>query len=139
MTFYIWNITSNYFSSLKMCIDSAQTGCICSWRTLRNGFVPRFLKNENGNSFVTNPLTWKTDSEYAPKLLNNGSVLSKFNKIYLHTTDAQISNGLLYVKKPKFPWSFLYFSRNYHIGDINLFYMNIRENVLQRIHAFLEK
>ncbi len=134
-----WPVPKDYFSSLKMCADSLQTGCICSWRTLRNGFVPWFHKNEKGNSFVTNPLTWTTGNEYAPKELNKGSVLSKFNKIYKHTTDAQISNGFLYVKKPTFPWSFLYFSRNYHVGDINLFYINIRENVQQRIHAFLAK
>ncbi|MES1214788.1 MAG: DUF3089 domain-containing protein [Bacteroidota bacterium] len=132
-----WPVPKDYFTSLTMCADSMQTGCICSWRTLRNGFVPYYLKNENGNSFVTNPLTWKTDDAYASKQLNKGSVLRNFNKIYKRTTDAQISNGLLYVKKPKFPWSFLYFSRNYHIGDINLFYINIRENVALRIHEFL--
>jgi len=134
-----WPVPKDYFSSLKMCDDSLQTGCICSWRTLRNGFIPYYLKNENGNSFVTNPLTWTTNDKYAPRQYNKGSVLTKFNKIYRHTSDAQISNGLLYVKKPKFPWSFLYFSRNYHVGDINLFYMNIRENVEQRIHTFLNK
>jgi len=132
-----WPVPKDYFTSLKMCSDSTQTGCICSWRTLRKGFIPFYLKNENGNSFVTNPLTWTTGNEYASKQLNKGSVLSRFNKVYKHTTDAEISNGLLYVHKPKFPWSFLYFSRNYHIGDINLFYMNIRGNVAKRIDAFL--
>lgn len=131
-----WPVPKEYFTSLKMCSDSLQTGCICSWRTLRNGYVPEFLKNENGNSYVTNPLTWTTDSVYASKTLNKGSVLKKFNKVYKRTTDAQISNGFLYVRKPKFPWSFMYFTKNYHIGDINLFYLNIRENVDQRIRSF---
>jgi len=134
-----WPIPKEYFSSLKMCNDSSQTGCICSWRTLRNGYVPYFLKEENGNSFVTNPLTWTTDSIYAPRKLNKGSVLFKFNKLYTHTTDGQIANGFLYVRKPKFPWSFLYLTRNYHVGDINLFYLNIRENVRQRVNSFNSK
>jgi hypothetical protein len=131
-----WSVPKEYFTSLKMCTDSLQTGCICSWRTLRNGYFPSILEDEKGNSYVTNPLTWTTDSLYAPKELNKGSVLTKFNKVYKQTTDAHTSNGLLYVKKPKFPWSFLYTTKNYHIGDINLFYLNIRENVGQRIHAF---
>ena len=131
-----WPVPKGYYSSLKICADSLQTGCICSWRTLQKGYIPYYIKNEKGNSFVTNPLTWTSGGEYAPKKMNNGSVLTKFNKIYKHTTDAQISNGLLFVKKPRFPWSFLYFSRNYHIGDINLFYLNIRENVMQRISTF---
>lgn len=134
-----WSMPKEYFGSLKMCSDSLQTGCICSWRTLRNGYVPYYLKSEKGNSFVTNPLTWTTDEQYASRKLNKGSVLTKFNKMYKHTTDARISNGFLYVKKPKFPWSFLYLSKNYHVGDINLYYLNIRENIRQRIIAFNKK
>jgi hypothetical protein len=131
-----WPVPKEYFSSLKMCEDSLQTGCICSWRTLKKNFVPFYLKKENGNAYVTNPLTWTTTSEYAPRKLNKGSVLTNFNKIYKATTDAQVSNGFLYVKKPKFPGSFLYLTRNYHIGDINLYYINIRENVSRRIAMF---
>lgn len=134
-----WPVPKDYFASLKMCEDSLQTGCICSWRTFRKGFVPFYLKNDKGNSFVTNPLNWTTGDQYASRKMNKGSVLTKFNSIYFKTTDAQISNGLLYVKKPKFPFSFLYFKRNYHVADINLFYLNIRENVKERIAVFWKK
>jgi Protein of unknown function (DUF3089) len=131
-----WPVPKDYFTSLKMCADSLQTGCICSWRTVRKGFIPFYLRDIPDSAYVTNPLTWTTGNEYAPRQLNKGSVLTKFNKVYNQTTDAQINNALLNVKKPKFPWSFLYFARNYHVGDINLFYLNIRENVRQRISMF---
>lgn len=131
-----WPVPAGFFSSLPMCQDSLQTGCVISWRTFRKGYVPPYLKNEKDPALATNPLTWKTDSIPASKLLNKGSVLTKFNKVYPHTTDARLEKGLLYVKKPKFPWSFLYFTRNYHIADINLFYLNIRENVNQRVKAY---
>lgn len=134
-----WPVTKNYFSSLKMCEDSLQTGCICSWRTFRKGFIPYYLKNENGNSYVTNPLTWTTGSEYASRKLNKGSILTQFNRLFTQTSDAQVSNGLLYISKPKFPGSFFYFTRNYHVGDINLYYINVRENVAQRIKAFSQQ
>ena len=131
-----WPVPKEYFSSLKICEDSLQTGCICSWRTLRNNFIPPYLKKENGNSYVTNPLNWTTGSTYASRQMNRGSVLTNFNKVYRHTTDARISNGFLYVRKPKFPWSFLFFTRNYHIADINLYYINLRDNIKARIAAF---
>ncbi|MGH2552237.1 MAG: DUF3089 domain-containing protein, partial [Chitinophagaceae bacterium] len=145
-----WPVLNDYFSNLKMCEDSLETGCLCSWRTFRKGYIPSYMRANknivaggnaffNNHSFVTNPLNWKTTSEYASKKMNKGSVLTKFNNIYFHTTDAQIGNGLLYVKKPKFPWSFLYFRKNYHIADINLFYLNIRENLQQRIVSYLKK
>jgi hypothetical protein len=134
-----WAVPKEYFTTLKMCRDSLETGCICSWRTFRNGFIPYYLKNENGNSYATNPLTWTMDDTYAPRQMNKGSVLSKFNKVYKQTTDARINNGLLFVRKPKFPWGFLYFRKNYHIADVNLFYLNMRENIRQRISSFNKK
>jgi len=131
-----WPVPKEYFSSLRMCADSLQTGCVCSWRTMRRGFVPRYLRNENGDSWVTNPITWTMDGSYASRKLNRGSVLKNFNRIYPATTDAQISNGFLYVRKPRFPWSFLYFTRNYHVADINLYYINLRENISRRIAMY---
>lgn len=129
-------IPKNSFSSLKMCEDSLQTSCVCGWRTFREGYKAPYLEVEKDFSLVTNPITWKTDSVYGPKKLNTGSVLYKFNKIYKRTTDAQIHEGIIWVKRPKFPWGFLYSTKNYHVGDINLYYMNIRENIEQRINSY---
>ncbi len=131
-----WAVPKDYFTSLKMCTDSLQTGCICSWRTFRKDYIPFWLKKEKGNSYVTNPLSWSVGNEFVSRKNNRGSILKNFNKIYSHTSDAQINNGLLYTRKPKFPFSFLYLTKNYHVGDINLYYINIRENVTRRIAMF---
>lgn len=142
-----WPVPKEYFTSLKMCEEATETGCIISWRTYRTGFIPSYLKSKNKksdslfgqtNTYVTNPLNWKTTEENITKTFNKGSVLTKFNRIYKQVSNAKIENGLLFVNKPKFPWSFLYFTKNYHIADINLFYLNIRENVEQRIYSFLK-
>jgi len=130
------SIPKNFFSSLKICVDSLQTGCVCGWRTFRKGYKPPYIEAEKEFSLVTNPLTWKTDNEYAHKNMNTGSLLYKFNKIYKRTTDAQVHEGVIWVNRPKFPWSFLYSTKNYHVGDINLYYMNIRENVDQRVKKY---
>lgn len=135
-----WPVNKGYFSSMEFCRDSFQTGCLVSWRTLHKGYVPWYLKKEdNAAALVTNPLNWKTTGEYAPRELNKGSVLKDFNKIYPATTDAWIKNGFLYTHHPKFPGSFLFIRRNYHIGDINLFYVNLREDVKRRIGLFWKK
>lgn len=134
-----WPVPKDYFSSIKICTDSLQTGCICSWRTFRRGYLPSYVIAENGNAYVTNPLTWTEGEQYAPRSLNKGSVLKNFKKIYYHTADAQISNGVLWIRKPRFPGGFFYFIRNYHIADINLYYINIRQNAAARINAFMKK
>lgn len=132
-----WPVPKTYFTTLSMCESPEQTGCICSWRTFRKNYVPEWLRNENGNSYVTNPLTWTSNPGFVSRKENKGSILKNFNKVYPHTSDAQISNGLLYTRKPRFPWSFLFMTKNYHVGDINLYYINLRENVAARINRYL--
>lgn len=133
------SIPKNYYTHLKPCTDSAQTGCIIGWRTYRKKYEPEFVKKENGNSFVVNPLTWTTTDEYAPKNLNKGGVLIKFNKVVPEVADAQIHDDILWTHKPHFPGSFLFRRKNYHIGDINLYYVNIRENLRVRVAAYYKK
>lgn len=131
-------IPKDFFTSLQLCEEPQQTGCFCGWRTFRKGFLPPYVETENGKSLITNPITWKTDSSYARRKMNAGSVLYKFNKVYKKTTDAQIYSGVLWVRRPKFPWSFLYRTKNYHAGDINLYYMDIKKNLGQRIENYFQ-
>jgi hypothetical protein len=130
------SVPKNSFTHISMCTDSSQTGCVIAWRTFRVGYEPDFVIKENGNSFVTNPLTWTTTNEYAPVSMNKGGVLTKFNSIALQVADAQIHNDVLWANKPHFPGSFFFRKKNYHIGDINLYYVNIRENVRARAKAY---
>jgi pimeloyl-ACP methyl ester carboxylesterase len=132
-----WPIPQNSFQQIPVCTDSLQTGCFCGWRTLRLGYVPKYIQKEEVPSFVTNPLSWDTTGTHIPRSENKGSVLKDFSKIVPATTDAQIHGNVLWVNKPKFPGSALYKAKNYHIGDMNLFYMNIRQNIEQRIFAYL--
>lgn len=131
-----WPVAGHYYNTITICKDPVQTGCICSWRTFRQGYRPPYMQKETDTAWVTNPLSWTTSTDFISRKENKGAVV-RFNKLYKKSTDAQISNGLLQTRKPRFPWSFLYRSKNYHVGDINLYYMDIRENVGQRIASFL--
>lgn len=132
-----WPVRTNQFTTIPLCATPTQTGCYCSWRTYKEGYEPPYRKNETGISIgVTNPLSWTTDNTFVSRKQNQGSVLYKYNKIYKKTTDAQINGGFLFTKKPHFPGSFLYRTSNYHAGDINLYYMNVRENVRVRVSSY---
>lgn len=129
-------ISDRAFTSLRPCNDSLQTGCVLGWRTYKKNYEPAFVVKENGTCLITNPLTWTTTNVYANRTLNKGSILLKFNKIRTHVTDAQVHDGILWIKRLYLPGSFLIRRKNFHIGDINLFYLNIREDVRRRIHRF---
>jgi hypothetical protein len=132
-------IPQNAFTELQPCKDSLQTGCFVGWRSFKKGYEADYVKAEKTKSYVTNPLTWGSVDTYAPRELNKGAVLTNFNTLRPHVADAQIHDGVLWLNRPHFPGSFLLAIKNYHIGDINLFYMNIRENVHARVGAYLKR
>lgn len=127
------------YSSIPICSNPNQTGCICAWRTYQTDYKPPFVFKENFVSAVTNPLTWDTSAEKASRDLNKGGILLNFNKAVPRVASAQVAGGVLWTEKPHFFGNILYTTKNYHIGDYNLYYQNIRENVDQRIRAFWKR
>ncbi len=129
-------IPENYFTHLKICTDPTKTNCYCGWRTFQVNYVPPFVQKEKIRSSVTNPLSWTTNADPASFENNQGAILRKFNRVYNHVADAQIKDGVLWTHKPRFPGSFLLRTKNYHVGDINLYYYSLRNNVRQRVIVY---
>jgi hypothetical protein len=131
-------VSKKYYENISPCENANDVGCIISWRTFKINYNPS--KVPKGDSIlVTNPLSWKTNDEYVPKSANLGGVMLDFAKVRSEFTDAQVNNGVLWASKPKFPFSFLYWNRNYHPGDINFYYYNIQQNAIDRINSHLKK
>ncbi|MBK9720432.1 MAG: DUF3089 domain-containing protein [Saprospiraceae bacterium] len=125
------------YKILKPCKNEFETGCICSWRSFKKGYKAEFQDAEKP-VVITNPLIWTTEENvYADKSKNIGSVLDNFSKAPVpNISGAQIYKHILWVDKPKFKGSFLYPFSNFHRGDFNIFYMNVRQNAMQRLNAF---
>jgi hypothetical protein len=133
------SVPKGYFTYLKPCVDSTDIQCFVTWRTFREGYLPDYVKKENGACWVMNPLTWTMSDTAISRRENKGAVLLKFNKPYKHTNGARIVNGALWINKPKFPLGFFLKAKNYHAGDFNLFYYSVRTNVSQRINAYFKE
>jgi hypothetical protein len=132
-------VKKDAFSNIIPCESELETNCFCSWRTWQRGHGPKIKRDTFGDLLVTNPLTWKTSGS-AEKEMNTGTLLGNYYKLYQPgLTDAEVNGNILWVEKPKFPWSFLFCMRNYHVVDINFFWMNLRENAFKRSQVFLTK
>jgi len=131
-------VRPGYFQSIRSCDNPTETGCFCSWRTMNEGYMPGYIKNEGYKAIVTNPLTWTTAQPDAPRSANPGAVLRKFSKIKPRVTNAVVHEGVLWTNKPKFFGNIFLRTKNYHIADYNFFYLSIRRNVRQRLDTFLQ-
>jgi Protein of unknown function (DUF3089) len=129
-------VEKNLYSSLPLCRDSTSTGCFISWRTYREGYEGRYVSKTDSSIAVINPLLWSPNTDLAVRDLQKGAVLYKFNKVYTHTQSSRISGNALWISKPHFPGGVFYATKNYHAGDFNLFYLDIREDVARRIKYF---
>ncbi len=132
-------IREDYFSKIQPCKDSTSTGCFVSWRTFKFGYTePTHIAKETFKCIVVNPLIWTSEKKLVERKLNYGGVLKNFNKVIPGIVNAEIHNNVLWTSKPRFFGNIFFTKKNYHVGDINLFYLNIRKNVSSRINMFLK-
>ena len=149
---------------LTACSTSQQIGCVAIWETFGEGFTD-YAKWVRGQVywnpgrqrwvsatpdqllFSVNPMTWDEGSEIAPAYMNLGAVPFVWGDTGFPNIDpVQISTQNVhgYLMASPIPPKNLFVDGEamhdtliYHIHDFNLFWMNIRENARERIHAFL--
>lgn len=124
---------------LPVCTQPDATGCFVSWSTYRKNYVPPYYPLALERAVCVNPISWSWNENPVPTAAHKGSVLSDFNTVMPQICDAQVKGGILWLTKPQFPGSWLYRNPNYHIGDINLFYIDIRENACNRVNAYYRR
>jgi hypothetical protein len=141
------NIGKNSFKTIVLCESASQTNCYVAWHTRKHGSEIEPPKRkmigapayQNYTEYTcVNPLTWKTDTSYAPASLNLGSVPKSFDCIDTGLIDAKISpQAIIWSHKPSkkgYPKG-----ENYHVYDYSMFYMNIRGNVKERCETYLSR
>ncbi|HRI00355.1 MAG TPA: DUF3089 domain-containing protein [Saprospiraceae bacterium] len=131
-------IPASAFKQLKACKSKMETSCICSWRTYEEGMDKTSIVKPQQELIITNPISWEISDRKTELSEHRGMIISDFDATkHKQCIQAQIyNNSILWINKPKFKGSWLYLSKNYHRGDINLFYLDIRENAKYRLNLF---
>lgn len=127
------------FSYIPICDDPNDTGCWLTWNTYAKDYYPPNHDFWYADALNVNPLSWKTDTTYVSWGENRGGILKNYKKIRPGLSDAQNMDGMLWINKLEFFWSFMINWDRYHVVDYNLFYVNIRENVAERVATYLEE
>ncbi len=120
---------------IPLCETPNQTGCFVSWRTYHKSAQ---VKNKYDHECIgiVNPISWRTSTEFQSAELNSGALVNTDHALYPGLVSATIKKGVLITERPHFPGSSLMRTKNYHKGDINLYYRNIQENVLLRCLSY---
>lgn len=130
-------IDSTRYKTIPFMKNASQTGGFVTWNTFKKKFDLQQYKWYKGK-VVINPVTWDTTS-IAKRNLHKGFLFSN-GKIYSNSFDTHRDNGVLWISTPHFPFRYLAFTlKNYHVGDVNLFWEDIRQNSLLRVQEFIKK
>lgn len=127
----------NEFKTIQPMMQPSETGGFVSWNTYKKGTFPK-NKTQYKGAVTTNPITW--DATKTTTLNQHKGFLYSNGKLYTKALKIEITDGMVWSTNPKFPLRFfMSFMKNYHAGDINLFWQDIKENVELRTKAWLEK
>jgi hypothetical protein len=124
----------NLFKTIPFMEHPDQIGGFVTWNTFKKKFDKNKYKWFKGK-VVINPITWDTTS-FAKRELHKGFLYSN-GKMYKNSFDTHTADGVIWISTPRFPYRYLtLIMPNYHSGDVNLFWEDIRENALLRVKSF---
>jgi hypothetical protein len=132
-------VEENWFTHLKPCTNASETGCVLSWRTFKEGYKPDYVLHEKEKAIVTNPLSWSSSDTIVARKENKGGVVTNFNQLVKKVAAANNARDVIWTHKPRFFGNIFFTTKNYHIGDYNLYYLSVRENVKERVSSYKRK
>jgi len=128
------------FKNIKPMNSANETGGFVTWNTFKYNKYPRKDNYENWfkGGVTTNPITWD-DSKETKKDLHKG-LLYRDLKIFSQNIDIKLIDGIVWSTVPNVPGKILLQTvRSYHFADINLFWVDIRENAKLRVDQWFKK
>lgn len=142
-----FSVTEQYLAEnphLKFAEGADDTGVIVSYNTEGTGNLDEYNGVVKEGSIAINPINWKRDETYASASDNLGS-LDKDMNIVTGLADARINldRGVVICESAD---HVTYASKSvdcfgpdsYHSNDYSFYYMNLKENVADRIETFLK-
>ncbi len=129
-------VDKNRYKTISFMEHPDQTGGFVTWNTFKKNFDKKNYKWYKGKA-VINPVTWDTTT-VAKRKFHKGFLYSN-GKMYKNSFETHTSDGVIWISTPHFPYRFIAFTvPNYHTGDVNLFWEDIRENSLLRVKSYQE-
>ncbi len=126
------------FKQLSACETPTDQHCYCAWMSYGTGYVPAWLGQKEEPPSAIHPITWTTEVGKAnDRKVHLGAVRESFRNKNPGSITAQLRpEGVLWIDQPHIFLVGKWLHRdNWHVGDFNLFWDNIRTNAHERLEA----
>ncbi len=155
-------VFTRHLTDIPPCATADQIGCVAIWGVFAEGYRDfsaweainvywdadaRRWRSAVGMPLVgTNPVSWREDGLPVPARLHQGAVpfgvaATHFSRPVPHFVTTRVEHGYTLVS-PALPSDLFddggaFDQGNYHVYDINLFWVDLRANARRRLVAFL--
>ena len=132
------DMVASEFNAIPTCDVPDQTGCLCTWMTYGEGFLPDWLIRKKAKPdaeplLVVHPVTWTKTERINTLESHLGVVRPSFRSSKPGAIQTWITEeNVLWMGAPKLLGGRMFQRDNWHSGDINLFWHNIYINVQER-------
>jgi len=123
---------SNDEMSIELCENPNQLYCFLNWRSFNESYYPHDW-NYGDNYISINPITYNNNLLWSDKSEHKGILFPNKKILFKKSLSARNKKGLLWVKLPQHIFVNRFKRDSYHNADFNLFWVNIRHNLINRL------
>ena len=145
---------SSSFKNFPVCENPLQLNCFVSWNTHGDNFYP--YDNEVYKTIVANnPISFTSDKQITKLEDHKGILMPSFFQMFKYQVlkrpigplkikneskiKAKSDKGSLQLIELNIPWIKIFERESFHAGDYNFFWLNIRENLSDRLTNYFNK
>lgn len=133
-------VAKDQFGSIPPCSGDTSANCFFSWRTYRQGYHDAYTSRDRKNIQVSNPVDINKLRGWTGRHKKGVAILWNFSEGYEKTHDTKVMGDMLWITRPVFKGGVLgIFLKNYHAGDFNLFYGDIRTDIKRRMSYYVSQ
>jgi len=117
---------------IELCDNPNQLYCFLNWRSFNELYYPDDW-NYGHNYISINPITYNNNFLWSDRAKHKGILLPNKKIRFRKTLSARNEKGLLWVRLPNSILINRFKRKSYHNADFNLFWVNIRHNLINRL------
>lgn len=130
-------IERSMFLSLNLMKNPSENYGFVTWNTFKKRINKEKYTRWYKGKLVINPVTWDL-SQYAEKSKHKGFLFWN-SKMYRESFSTNLIDGAIWITTPNFPFKYLAARMDdFHLGDVNLFWEDIRVNSKIRLNHWFE-
>lgn len=118
---------------IDLCKNPLQLNCFLNWRSFNESYYPDDW-NYGDNFISVNPITFNNDTLWSNKNQHKGILFPNQRILFNSSLSVKNEKGLAWIKFYNNIFLNKFKKNSYHNADFNLFWVNIRKNLIKRFN-----